>query len=164
MLVYYFTQIERPYAEAADALLDFPEGLSVPAGAAYRAGEELHARVGLGRLPIAKTVRLEVGTPVRTDERTTLPLRWEATGPTSLFPRMDADIVLEPLGADYAHLSFRGSYDPPLGPVGAAADRLVLHRVAEATVRRFTDAVAWTIKANGRVALGNGAVPSLSRH
>jgi hypothetical protein len=35
-----------------------------------------------------------------------------------------------------------GSYDPPMGVVGAGADWLLLHRLAESTIHRFTSEVA----------------------
>jgi hypothetical protein len=140
MLVYYFVEIDAPFAHAEEALLKRLAGLSGSAGLAYREGERLGAKVGLAA-PIAKTVRVTVGEPIRSEDHTIVPLRWEATGPTGLFPKMEADLLLAPLGADYSHLSFRGSYDPPFGLLGETIDR-ILHRVAEGTVRRFTDHLA----------------------
>src|SRR5664280_3824566 len=64
-----------------------------------------------------------------------MPLRWSATGPTELFPVMEADLEIAPLGASESQLRLSGSYDPPLGPVGRQLDRLLLHQLAEATVR-----------------------------
>jgi len=64
-----------------------------------------------------------------------MPLRWSATGPTELFPVMEADLEIAPLGEHESQLRLSGSYDPPLGPVGRRLDRLLLHQLAEATVR-----------------------------
>ena len=64
-----------------------------------------------------------------------MPLRWSATGPAELFPAMEADLEIAPLGTHESQLRISGSYDPPLGPVGRQLDRLLLHQLAEATVR-----------------------------
>jgi hypothetical protein len=66
-----------------------------------------------------------------------VPLRWSATGPTELFPVMEADLEISPLGARESQLRLSGSYDPPLGLLGRQLDRLLLHQLAEATVRAF---------------------------
>lgn len=145
MLVYYFVEIDAPFQRAEEALLAELAALPGSAGLAYREGESLGARVGLAG-PVAKTVRVTVGRPIRSLDHTTVPLMWEATGPTGLFPKMEADLLLARLGDDYSHLSFRGSYDPPFGLLGEAIDR-ILHRVAEGTVRRFTDRLAASLAA-----------------
>lgn len=143
MLVYYFTHVDRPFEEAEEALLSLPGCLSRVARIAYREGEQLQIRIRPARLPVADVVRLQVGVPVRRPSQTTLPLSWETRGGTRLFHRMEADLILEPLDPTSCHLSFSGSYDPPPGTV--PADRLPLHRVAEATVKRFMDAMAAAI-------------------
>ena len=55
---------------------------------------------------------------------------------------MLADLIVAPLGSTRAQLTFRGSYDPPLGPVGEVLDRALLHRVAESSVKAFMDRIA----------------------
>ena len=70
-------------------------------------------------------------------------IRWEATGPGgALFPALDADITLGPAGDDATKLTVAGVYRPPLGVLGAGLDRVVLHRVAEATIRVFARDIA----------------------
>ena len=70
-------------------------------------------------------------------------IRWEATGPGgALFPALDADITLSPAGDDATKLTVAGVYRPPLGVLGAGLDRVVLHRVAEATIRVFARDIA----------------------
>jgi len=72
-----------------------------------------------------------------------LALRWEAIGPAgALFPVLDADITVTPDGERATTLRLAGVYRPPLGQVGAGIDQAVLHRVAEATIRSFVDALA----------------------
>jgi hypothetical protein len=50
---------------------------------------------------------------------------------------MEADLEISPLGPDESQLRLSGSYDPPLGSIGRQLDRLLLHQLAEATVRAF---------------------------
>jgi hypothetical protein len=74
--------------------------------------------------------------------RAGLALRWEARGPGGrLFPVLDADLMLTPAGENGALLTLAGAYRPPLGSLGAELDRLILHRVAEATIRNFLERV-----------------------
>ena len=69
-----------------------------------------------------------------------LTLRWEAVGSSGgLFPVLDADITLVPYRSVASLLSLSGAYRPPLGALGAALDRVVLHRVAEATIQGFVN-------------------------
>jgi hypothetical protein len=67
-------------------------------------------------------------------------VRWEAVGTSGgLFPVLDADITLTPYGPAATLLALSGAYRPPLGALGAALDRVVLHRVAEATIQGFVN-------------------------
>ena len=71
-----------------------------------------------------------------------LSLRWEAAGAGGgLFPVLDADLTLAPYGESATLLALAGVYRPPLGVVGAALDRVVLRRVAQATIGRFVTQV-----------------------
>jgi hypothetical protein len=77
------------------------------------------------------------------DHRAGLALRWEARGSGGrLFPVLDADLTLTPAGENTTLLTLAGAYRPPLGSLGAELDRLLLHRVAEATIRNFLERVA----------------------
>ena len=71
-----------------------------------------------------------------------LHLRWEAERATSLLPTMDGDLIAHPIAKGETQLAFYGSYRPPLGVLGSAADTLLLHRVAEASVHRFVKELA----------------------
>ena len=139
MFIYYFAQADRSFEEAREIVSRLLEGLSDSADIAYREGEELRLRASAGRRQIAKTVRLDVGNMVDLKDQVVIPITWEATGFTSLFPRMEAELILAPISQSITQIALHGSYKPPLGKMGEVADRALLHRVAESTVKRFVD-------------------------
>jgi hypothetical protein len=117
---------------------------------AYAGGLELSARVGpFGGVPgLSKLVRVRTLEPVRLPERTMIGLRWEATGLTGeLFPVLDAELILTPVGAGSSRLELMGSYRPPLGRVGLVLDKVVMERVAEATIRSLVERIAEVLAA-----------------
>ncbi len=97
-------------------------------------------------LGASKLVRVQTLEPVPRDDTIVLPLRWEATGALGrLFPVFDADLILAATDTGGSRLELKGVYRAPLASVGSAADRLVLHRAATATVRTLLRDVADTI-------------------
>ena len=108
---------------------------------AYDLGTASLARVGMPGL--SKLVRVQARDLAVTQESVGLAIRWEATGPGGgLFPVLDADIRLVRAGEGAAVLAVSGAYRPPLGPLGQALDRAILHRVAAATIRDFVAQMA----------------------
>ena len=75
-----------------------------------------------------------------------IPIRWQATGPSGLFPVLDGELELAPLGEHRTQLAISASYTPPLDGFGAMADRALLHRVAESTVKGFLDQVGQRLR------------------
>jgi hypothetical protein len=69
-------------------------------------------------------------------------LAWKAKDGASFFPTMQGELAVYPLSPTETQLDFDGTYTPPLGAIGAAADAIVGHRVARASVARFLDDVA----------------------
>jgi len=140
MLVYDFIRIPLPVAQVRNRLLAAVSRLlQQVAEAAYDEGEELLSRVGpFGPVPgLSKAVKVYGGKVRDRGEGFVMPLRWSATGPAELFPVMEADLEVSPLGSGESQLRLSGSYDPPLGSIGRQLDRLLLHQLAEATVRAF---------------------------
>jgi uncharacterized membrane protein len=74
-----------------------------------------------------------------------LPLTWEPIGLEGLLPRLDANLELGSLGGDRTQLAISARYRPPLGALGRAVDRVLLHRVAEATLKDFLDRLGQAI-------------------
>ena len=70
-----------------------------------------------------------------------MPISWKATGTDVLFPVLEADLIVEAVGDHMTQVTLRGSYKPPLGPVGRLLDRTLLHHLAEACVKNFMDRI-----------------------
>ena len=154
MFARYFVELPIASAHVERALLRDPQAwMPGLAGDANHRGERLLAEVGFGEeVRVAKEVEIEVGTPVRAGSKLLVPLRWRATGAASLFPALDADLEVAQLGASRTQLSMSARYAPPMGAVGRAIDRALLHRVAEATLKDFLDHVAASVGADAGVA------------
>jgi hypothetical protein len=151
MFIRYYVELPLPADLVAQALTAPSHGwVSALALDADQRGSELLAEVGMrldGRL-LGTTVRIELGEATRLGDKTVLPMSWQATGGGGLFPAMDGDLEVAPLGAARTQLAMSARYQPPLGRLGTAMDRAVLHRVAEATIKDFVDRVAQTLTAN----------------
>jgi len=136
-------QLAVSFAVARERLVQLAEG-----GALLSTSEDAydHATIGLERvgLPgLSKLVRVQVRELAWTDRSVGLAIRWEATGlGGGLFPVLDADIRLAPAGERVTMLAVTGVYRPPLGTLGEALDRMVMRRVAIATIRDFMVQVA----------------------
>ena len=146
-----------PYADACAGLLRLTHGgwLSDASDDAYAEGLAGLVRVGpFGDVPGAsKLVRVLLLEPVERDGSLTVSLRWEATGAMGrLFPVLDANISLIPVGENESQLALAGAYRPPFGAVGGGLDRVLLHRAASATARSLLGRIADTI-APARVAV-----------
>jgi len=131
------------FAAARDKFARLAQGgaLTGTSEDAYSQGSAGLTRVGLTGL--SKLVRVQVRELAATEGSARMAIRWEATGPGgALFPVLDADITLEPAGEQVTLLKMAGSYRPPLGAMGQAMDRVILHRVAAATIRSFAERVA----------------------
>jgi hypothetical protein len=150
-------QLEVGFAIARDRLRQLAEGggLLGTSEAAYDHGTTGLERVGVPGL--SKLVRVQVRELAWTDQSAGLAIRWQATGPGGgLFPVLDADLTMTPAGERVTILTLAGAYRPPLGTMGVALDRAILHRVASATIQAFLAQVAGRI-AGQPAASGAGA-------
>src|SRR5262245_22881589 len=121
MFVRYFAELPMPSFEVEkvllrNALLWIP-GLAVDAG---NHGARVSAEVGIGSEGhrVTKTVSIEVGDATKLGATTVLPLVWRAAGAEALFPVMEGDLEVAPLGPSRTQLAMSARYRPPLGPVG----------------------------------------------
>jgi hypothetical protein len=145
MFIRYYLDLAVPFDDVERALLDEPAtwvpGLALDAEAG---GQRLLAEVGFdvdANRRVDKEVEIEIGRPYAIPAKTMLPITWKATSAERIFPQLEADIEIAGLGASRTQLSISARYRPPLGALGRALDRALLHRVAEATVKDFLDRV-----------------------
>ena len=129
-------QVELAAARIADRLRGGGAWLIPHLEAARVEGEELLVRVGPGTPNwLTKTVAVHLGEAISSDDAIVIPITWEATGPSGLFPRLEGTLVLTALDPDRSQVSLAGRYHPPLGRAGQALDDVVLARVARAAIR-----------------------------
>jgi hypothetical protein len=147
MFARYYVELPLPPEIVERALARDPRvWLPMLAEQANHRGDVLLAEVGFGdRIRIRRTVLFELGGPVRSGSKVVFPLRWAASGPAGLFPSLDADLEVAPVGDGRTQLAMSARYVPPFGGVGRVIDRAVLSRVAEATLKDFLDRVADTM-------------------
>lgn len=146
MFVQYSTTVPLGLGTVERLMHDLGSEMGELADIAYREGEELRSRVGPASV-VAKSVAIAIGTPQLQKRGLVYPLHWTAVGAESLFPEMRADLILTQDGMDKTTITLSGTYDPPLGAVGRALDRVLLGRVADATARDWVDRLAAAITA-----------------
>lgn len=157
MLIQDFIEVPAPYSVVAAALTeDAHSVLAASAVAAYREGEHMSVRLMPWRAhpAISAPVDIDVGTPYQRADGLVLPIHWWASRARSLFPRLEADLVAAPLGQAATIVSLMGRYDPPLAAVGRGLDRILLHRVAESSVRSLLTGVAGAFSTQTALAIG----------
>lgn len=147
MFAWHEIALDLPFAAAKARLAGLMRGdwLDSVSQDAYTEGLSGQVRVGpFGPVPgMSKLVTVRLLDPVPHDDIVVVPLRWEATGPMGrLFPVLDANLTLSEGGDGGAVLRFTGAYRPPLAAVGEELDQMVLHRVADATVRSLLTRIA----------------------
>jgi hypothetical protein len=157
-------RLDVSFAVARERLRQLADG-----GGLLGTSEDAYDRgtIGLERVGVpglSKLVRVQVRELSWTDQSVGLAIRWEATGPGgALFPVLDADLTMAPAGGRVTILALAGVYRPPLGAMGAALDRVILHRAASTTIRGFLARVASRISgkpgAEATATNGTGTAP-----
>ena len=147
-----YDYVNQPFERVRGALLAdatgiFSRATSVASERAQKVASGL--RVNVAGIEIGKEIQIEVSGSSDTEHpssgfarETRIELQWSAVGRPGLFPTMKAVLALYPLSSTETQLDLAGTYEPPLGPLGAALDALVGHRVAEASVHQFIVDVA----------------------
>ena len=140
-----FLDVRVEFDAAVAELLDADHGwLELLAEKGLQHGHDLRLRLAPkdATIPLpSKRVRVDLERPYRRGEDWVLPFHWTATAVPALFPAMEAELDVAPLGADDVRLTFSGRYRPPLGGIGEAIDSVALHRVVEHSVRTFLAAL-----------------------
>ena len=145
MFIEDFIDVDRQFPEAWARLMTGAAGwMASCAERAEEAGADIVLRIGpSGALsPARRRVRVHVGPPRQRGDGLAVSIEWKTIRLRGLFPTLEGDLEVSPLGGDRCRLTLSGQYSPPLGPIGASLDRRVLHRVAESTVRMFLSGLA----------------------
>jgi hypothetical protein len=151
MFIRYYVELAHPMPNLERSLLEAPSSWLPDLGErADERGQRLLTEVGfpMDGHRIAKRVSIAIGDPVRSSARTWIPISWQATGARGLFPVLDGDLEIASLGAERTQLAFSARYRPPLGLIGRTVDRVLLSRVAEATIKDFVDRIAERLDAH----------------
>lgn len=154
-----YEYVNRPYEGIAQILKSDPVGLFHRATtAASERAENVAAKlkISVAGFEIGKDVKVEITSLDDTvhppgehiGPAITLGVRWVAASAAAFFPAMSAELRIYPLSADETQLDLVGSYTPPGGLLGSAADALAGHRIAQASVHRFLEEVAARLSAD----------------
>ncbi len=136
-------QVEMPAPAVATRLRRGGTWLAPHVTAAAAKGEAIRLRLGpTGPSWFGKTVAVSLGDPDATGDTLRIPIAWEATGPSALFPRFEGTILLNEVDPERCELLLSGRYRPPLGRAGQLLDDTLLAYVARATIRSFLRSVA----------------------
>ena len=115
--------------------------------AAYHEGL---AGLGLDCPRLARVRTLTTST--RRGGQATAGLRWEATGASAdLFPVLDADLTLSPMGPNSTRLALAGVYRPMFGGLDSNLYPAAVDRVADLTVRALLRSVAGYLTGSGAI-------------
>ena len=147
MFAWHEVMLDLPFSAARARLSVLMHGdwLDSVSQDAYAEGLSGQVRVGpFGPVRgLSKLVTVRLLDPLPHDDIVVVPVRWEATGPMGrLFPVLDANLTLGEASDGNAVLRFAGVYRPPMAGVGEELDQMVLHRVADATVRSLLARIA----------------------
>ncbi len=139
-----FTDVARPFTALCGRFSGDGEWLAPLATIATQEGEILRMRIGPSWAAglVSREVQVMLWPARERDNALARSLTWVPSEWQSLFPLLDGEIELAPIGSDWCRISLAVAYTPPLGGFGARVDRALLHRVAASTVRSFLTQVA----------------------
>ncbi|MHB1583502.1 MAG: SRPBCC family protein [Acidimicrobiales bacterium] len=144
-----FVDVGRPLADVRRRFCGSGDWLAPLARQAAGDADTLLVRFGAGVGSLGLDARVRLGDPSVQGAGVAVPIRWESARLPHLFPVLDGDVELAPLGPDHCRLVLRCSYRPPFDRVGRVLDSFLLHRVAESTIRAFLTRVAESLEAEG---------------
>lgn len=139
-----FVMVARPSAQVETEIVEgVHKWLPDMAKQANGDGEKLLSELGfkVGNRRIARQIEVEIGAARAGAGLTFMPIRWHAATDASLFPTLEGELEIAPVGATRTQLGLSANYSPPLGLLGKIADRALFHRVAEVTVKDFLERI-----------------------
>lgn len=144
MYIRYHVHVDHTARSIRREMLEPPQQWLPTSVAEPIAERHYLVRVGFSApaIRISKEVELTLGAPRVVSHSLEVPITWRATGPGELFPILDGKLTVQPLGSHSSTLWFGGTYQPPLGALGREIDGVVMHNVAEATIKDFVKSAA----------------------
>jgi hypothetical protein len=131
MHVQHSVHIQRPVEQVSDALLTSPSRWFPKSVGIHVAG-----------IPVRKKVSVEFGDPVAMSTWAVIPISWKPTFGRKLLPVMNGKVDVSPVSTDETRLTVSGMYEPPLGRLGEQLDEVLMHSVAEGTVKELAELIA----------------------
>jgi hypothetical protein len=131
MHVQHSVHIQRPIKQVSEALLTSPSRWFPKSVGIHLAG-----------VPVRKRVNVEFGEPVRTSTWAVIPISWKPTFGRKLLPVMNGKVDVSPVSQEETRLTVSGMYEPPLGKLGEQLDEVLMHNVAEGTVKELAELIA----------------------
>jgi len=112
------------------------------------AAGETRVLVSLGPRRVARQrVYVTAGPPREITDAVIVPIRWDPVQLEKFLPALEADLELARLDENYSRLGVSGRYHAPFARLGSGLDRAGMHRVAEATLRKFLQDVEESVLA-----------------
>jgi hypothetical protein len=137
-----YAYVERPYEDTwtwmASHLSTLGEAL--PGG-----GRAVELRIRPAGTEIARPVRLYVTGLVCGEDRARAGLEWTDAAHPHLFPHLEGTLEIAPVphdGPPFTQIGILARYRPPLGPLGAIADRLVGAEITDAALTAWLEELA----------------------
>lgn len=131
MHVQHSVHIQRPVKQVSDALLTAPSRWFPKSVGVHVAG-----------IPVRKKVTVEFGEAVKTTTWAVIPISWKPTFGRKILPVMNGKVDVSPVSTDETRLTVSGMYEPPLGRLGEQLDEVLMHNVAEGTVKELAELIA----------------------
>ena len=151
MLIRHFAVIARPVGEVeTDLAIGAQQWMPALAWKSNGHGLQLLSELGfeVGKRRMARRIEVELGPLHPVGGVTLLPIRWKAASHAGVFPTLDGHLEIAPIGKSRTQLGLSASYEPPFGLLGKIADRALMHRVAEITVKDFLDRIGERLQGN----------------
>jgi hypothetical protein len=138
VVVRHSVHINRPIEAVSWALANAPPGWLPSLVGPSQVGDG-QAIPGIG---LRAKVTVELGEPVTSGAWTDIPLTWQASYITRLFPLMVGKIEIAPNEGRLTTLTVYGSYEPPPERVGSHLDEDLTRRVAQSNVEELAESIA----------------------
>ena len=145
-----FVDVDSPFEKLRARFSGDGEWLSPLATVATQHGDNFQMRIGPSWAAgiVGREVIVTLWPPRERGYALARSLSWTPSDWQFIFPLLDGDLELAPLGPDQCRISLAATYTPALGRFGAQVDRALLHHVAASTVRSFLTQVATKLQTN----------------